>query len=82
MDEEEALAKAGAEGLRLKRAADAEALDNEQDFNRRRGDPVLYGQIVQLLHVASQRFVRTSSTATSRREARYCGDFPGPSRSA
>lgn len=71
MDEEEALAKAGPEGARLKRAADAEKLDNEQDLNRRRGDPVLYGQIVQLLHRASMRYVRTSSTTTSRLEPRF-----------
>ncbi len=71
MVREEALAKAGSEGIRLQRAADAEALDNEQDLNRRRGDIVVYGQIVQILHRSSQRFIRTSSTTTSRREARF-----------
>ena len=70
MDQEEALAMAGPEGVRLQRAADAEALDNEQDLNRRRGDIVVYGQIVQLLHHSSQRYVRTSSTTTSRKEPR------------
>ena len=72
MDEEQALAKAGGDAVKLKRAADAEALDNEQDFLRRCNDPVLFGQIVQLLHVASERSIRASPINTSRREARYC----------
>jgi hypothetical protein len=69
MNAEEALEKIP-DGLRLKHAADAETLDNDQDFNRRLGEAVLYGQIIQLYHVASKQYVRTSSTATSRREAR------------
>eukprot|EP00049_Salpingoeca_infusionum_P018394 m.357042 g.357042 ORF g.357042 m.357042 type:complete len:2607 (+) comp17695_c0_seq1:174-7994(+) len=43
----------------------AEQRDNEQEQARRKGDPVTYGQVVQLLHAASNSFVRVSGTMTT-----------------
>ena len=65
---EQALAHGGPEAESAKVMADAEEADNELEFKRRSGDPVVYGQVVQLYHTASRQYVRTSSSITSRRE--------------
>ena len=60
----------GAEAEHLKLESEAEIQDNKLDFKRRQGDVVLYGQTIQLLHVASQRFVRAIPTSTAALETR------------
>ena len=70
MDTFEALEEGGAPAEHLKTLSDAEAQDNELDLKRRMGDNVTYGQVIQLLHVASHQYIRTSPTATSTLDAR------------
>ncbi len=54
----------------LQELADAEQEDNDIEFAHRKGAHVTYGNIVQLYHVASRRYLRISTTATSLREPR------------
>ena len=70
MDTFEAIQEGGKDAVNLKILAEAEAQDNELDFKRRKGDPVTYGQVVQLFHVASGQYVRASPTTTSTLDAR------------
>ena len=67
---EQALAEADSEVKNTKILADAEEQDNELEFKRRKGDMVVYGQVVQLLHVESRRMLRSSSSVTSKLEPR------------
>ena len=71
MDLFEAIQHGGKDAANLKLLADAEAQDNDLDFKRRKGDPVTYGQVLQLFHVASGQYVRSSPTTTSVLDARY-----------
>jgi len=48
--------------LSLEKLAKLEAEDNEAEGNRQLGKFVRYGQVIQLKHVMTQRFVRMSST--------------------
>ena len=48
--------------LSLEKLAKLEAEDNEAESNRQMGKFVRYGQVIQLKHVMTQRFVRMSST--------------------
>ena len=66
--EKKAASVGGKEIAQLQEIADAEQEDNKLEFRRRQGDRVPYGQTIQLFHVASQRFVRISTSTTSRRE--------------
>eukprot|EP00049_Salpingoeca_infusionum_P011225 m.193039 g.193039 ORF g.193039 m.193039 type:complete len:2533 (-) comp14875_c0_seq1:808-8406(-) len=52
-----------------KKLAEAEEDDNKGEMKRRIGGEVVYGQIVLLYHTHSQRYVRASTTLTSRTEA-------------
>lgn len=61
----QAVAKGDKEILKLKSLAEAEASDNELEFGRRKGDAVLYGQAVQLYHLATKKFLRISTIETS-----------------
>ena len=63
-----AVSAGGKDLAKLQELADAEEEDNKLEFKRRKGDPVPYGQTIQLYHVASRRYVRISTTTTSRRE--------------
>lgn len=57
--------------MSLSQLAAGEDDDNRLEQKRRFGDPVVYGQTIQLLHAFTQKYVRVSSTTTSKREARY-----------
>ena len=70
-DTKKAIAAGGKELANLQELAESEADDNELEFKRRKGDPVQYGQVLQLYHSHSRRYVRISSTTTSRREQRF-----------
>jgi hypothetical protein len=61
----------GTEAKNIKVLADADKADNELEFKRRKGDTVVYGQTIQLLHVNTGRYLRSSSSLTSRLENRY-----------
>jgi hypothetical protein len=60
----------GKELAKMKELAEAQEADNELDYERHEKDKVTYGQSVQLYHVASRRYVRISSTTTTRLEPR------------
>ena len=62
---EDAMLNASEQLLELHALAEAEKHDNELEQERRRGDHVVYGQVVQLYHTFSQLYVRVSSTVTS-----------------
>lgn len=62
------LMEGGDDVMSLKRLADAEAADNAMEQRRRLGDAVIYGQTIQLMHNHSRKFVRVSSTSTSKIE--------------
>lgn len=68
LTEDQILLEGGQELHKLKALADAETADNELEQRRRRGDPVTYGQLLQLYHRHSDKYVRVSSTSTSRME--------------
>ncbi|XP_033730119.1 LOW QUALITY PROTEIN: inositol 1,4,5-trisphosphate receptor type 2-like [Pecten maximus] len=52
-----------------KLAAVAETEDNETEQKRQQGRKVLYGQIVQLRHVFSSKYIHVSTTKTSETES-------------
>jgi hypothetical protein len=70
MTYEQAIALADTETKHIKVLADADQADNELEFKRRKGDNIVYGQTIQLLHVNSGRYLRSSSSITSRLENR------------
>lgn len=51
-----------------KQMAEAEVADNDLEERRRLGDPVIYGQPIQLLHTHSHKYVFSSSSQTSKLE--------------
>nr|XP_006825393.1 PREDICTED: inositol 1,4,5-trisphosphate receptor type 1-like [Saccoglossus kowalevskii] len=52
----------------FKISADAEENDNEQEQKRQHGKPVKYGQVVQLKHLFTNKYIHVSSTQTSATE--------------
>ncbi|XP_077987360.1 inositol 1,4,5-trisphosphate-gated calcium channel ITPR1-like [Glandiceps talaboti] len=52
----------------LKIASDAEHNDNEQEQRRQHGKPVKYGQVVQLRHQFTGKYIHVSTTNTSMTE--------------
>ncbi|EDV25315.1 uncharacterized protein TRIADDRAFT_55241 [Trichoplax adhaerens] len=48
--------------------ADAEAMDNSQEQKRQTGRQLTYGQVVQLKHVFTNKYISASSTHTSQTE--------------
>ncbi|EGD81749.1 hypothetical protein PTSG_02461 [Salpingoeca rosetta] len=62
---EDAMLSANEELLELHALAEAEKHDNQLEQERRKGDHVVYGQVVQLYHSFSHLYVRVSSTVTS-----------------
>jgi hypothetical protein len=66
------LVDAGGKDLaKLKDLAEAQEADNELDYQRRAKDKVTYGEPIQLYHVATRRYLRISSTNTTRLEPRW-----------
>ena len=66
------LLDAGGKDLaKLKDLAEAQDADNDLDYQRHEKDKVTYGEPIQLYHVASRRYLRISSTSTTRLEPRY-----------
>ncbi|XP_070538210.1 inositol 1,4,5-trisphosphate-gated calcium channel ITPR3-like [Ptychodera flava] len=53
---------------KLKIEADAEQNDNEQDQRRQHGKPVKYGQVIQLKHQFTGKYIHVSTTNTSSTE--------------
>lgn len=51
--------------LEKQRFAKDEARDNEELLQRRHGDPVVYGQKIQLYHAHTQKYIRVGGIATS-----------------
>ncbi|XP_077862152.1 inositol 1,4,5-trisphosphate-gated calcium channel ITPR1-like [Saccoglossus kowalevskii] len=54
--------------LKLKISADKEQNNNEQEQKRQHGRPVIYGQIIQLKHKFTDKYIHVSSTQTSATE--------------
>ncbi|XP_070537450.1 LOW QUALITY PROTEIN: inositol 1,4,5-trisphosphate-gated calcium channel ITPR3-like [Ptychodera flava] len=52
----------------LKIASDAEQNDNEQEQRRQHGKPVKYGQVIQLKHQFTGKYIHVSTTNTSATE--------------
>ncbi|CAH1800283.1 unnamed protein product [Owenia fusiformis] len=52
-----------------KLAADAENEDNKSEQGRQLGKKLLYGQVIQLRHVFSGKFIHVSTTQTSKTES-------------
>ncbi|KAH3742158.1 hypothetical protein DPMN_048894 [Dreissena polymorpha] len=50
-------------------AAKSETDDNEQEQSRQQGKKLLYGQIIQLKHRFTQKFIHVSTTITSPTES-------------
>lgn len=56
----------------MQRKAITEMKENMELQRRRQGDPVLYGQVIQLWHPYSQKYVMVDHTRTSDLKAEHC----------